>query len=376
MMLPNLSTSANTLIPDQPITSSSQDRLGRLSIARAIAGQLCAYSDPDSLVIGINGPWGSGKSSLLNLIAEQLALTDVSGQNEPIVVRFDPWNFASIEQLISMFFQSFWKAIGKDGSSRSRKRVKVGLEALSLVLSAGRLSPVGGTYFGEASNILSKLKGAIKTPEQKSPEEIKNQVDGALDDIGRRVIIFIDDIDRLEKDAIQLIFRLIRLNASFRHTTYVLAFDRVPVESALSNNSSEGVGRAYLEKIIQVTFDLPSTEPARLGKIFTEELDKVIAPVPESEWDSDRWSEMYLGSMRHFFRNQRDIIRYVNGLKLALPLVIGEIDTVDFVGLEALRTFAPSTYAFIRDNLDLFVGTTSAGYDKDVPAIKESLAGC
>ena len=206
----------SVLLPDEPLKSASQDRLDRSRFARGLARHLRRYDQLPSLVVALYGPWGSGKSSLLNMIAE--SLKNASEDDRPIVVWFNPWHFTTIEQLITAFFKSIRSAIGKKESSKVVDSISFGLEALGLALSAGSLSPWGGNIFSKASTLVKNIKNWIQGKShrlERTPDEIKEEINGYLDDFGKRVVVFIDDIDRLENDAVLLILRLLRLNASF-----------------------------------------------------------------------------------------------------------------------------------------------------------------
>lgn len=344
------------LLPDNPISSSSQDRLGRLAFAQSLAANLRAYSNPESLVVGLYGPWGSGKSSLLNLVEEELKKESSESKQSPIIIRFDPWNFKSIEQLIFMFFQAMRSALGNDQSDQRIQTIRLGLETLSQVLNIGSLSPFGGQYFTFGARALLTFSKAKEATNEKSPEDIKAQIDSDLTQIGRRIIVFIDDLDRLEPESIQLIFRLVRLNAAFKNTTYVLAFDRGVVETSLDRIPDDGSGRSYLEKIVQVGIDVPPVRPRILERLFIEELAKIQEMVPGNDWQSGRWSRLYLTSVRHLIHNIRDIIRFFNGVNLRMPLIVHEVNPVDFVAIEAIRTFAPRTFRFLEEHQEFVLG--------------------
>ena len=353
-------TNSNPLLADHPIISSDQDRLGRSEFARNLASQLTAYDDPSCLVIALFGPWGSGKSSLLNLLAEAITTTGNAHGHEPVVLRFNPWNFSTIDQLIIMFFRDLGTSIGRRDSSKVGKTIGNTLEIFGSLLAPGELSPIGSQYFSMASKSIKALGARLKNRAERSLEQIKGALNQLLDKLERRIIVLVDDIDRLDSDNMRLMFRLIRLNADFRHTTYVLAFDRMVADKVLS--VEQGIsGEDYLKKIVQVGFDIPPPEPIKLQRILIDELNKLIKPMPEEEWDSDRWQELYGVGLRHLFKNPRDIVRYANGLKVSLLPLIGEVNTVDFVGLEAIRTFKPILYDFIRENRDVFVGPAGGG---------------
>ena len=90
---------------DQPITSSAQDILGRKSFAYALADTILSYQDRNSIVIGLFGEWGSGKTSIINLSLERIEEIANKKNDKPIVLKFNPWNFSEQNQLISQFFK-------------------------------------------------------------------------------------------------------------------------------------------------------------------------------------------------------------------------------------------------------------------------------
>jgi len=87
--------------PDEPIRSSAEDRLNRVGFATELARAVARFERPESLVIGIYGAWGTGKTSLLNLIEEKL---QEESTDPPVVFRFDPWGFSDQDQLTGRFF--------------------------------------------------------------------------------------------------------------------------------------------------------------------------------------------------------------------------------------------------------------------------------
>jgi len=106
----NFRESLKLFLPDQPIKSDSQDALGRKRFAHSLSDTILAHKDPNSLVIGLYGDWGSGKTSLLNLILENIERPEAS--DKPVIVKFNPWNFSDQNQLISQFFHQLNSTLG------------------------------------------------------------------------------------------------------------------------------------------------------------------------------------------------------------------------------------------------------------------------
>ena len=91
---------------DAPIRSLSEDRLGRQSFAEALAAEVMAAPAARGYVMGLTGPWGSGKTSILNMTVDALG-------DDAIVVEFNPWMFSGTEALVNSFFAEIGKQLAK-----------------------------------------------------------------------------------------------------------------------------------------------------------------------------------------------------------------------------------------------------------------------
>ena len=344
------------LAPDQPIVSAEFDYLGRKEFASRLAKQLVEYEDDQCLVVAFYAPWGAGKSSLLNLLSNELVRKPDGGAPSPILIKFNPWNFSGLPSLISMFFRELETIIGSS-EPKLAKNLRKSFQALSFVLAAGELSPVGGASFGAASRLLKRGSHALQRKSE-SLEAIKKRINDVLRQIDRRIFVLIDDVDRLDQESMRYMFRLIRLNADFDSVTYVLAFDRNVVESVL--RMEQGVsGHEYLEKIVQVGFDIPPAEPSKLKQIFLQKTQSLGLFSPSDADNSIRWINLEAVGFYQLIRTPRDVVRYANGLIVNGGIVKDEVNPVDFAALEAIRTFAPDLYAFIRGNRDIVVGLSA-----------------
>ena len=342
------------LAPDQPVASAEFDYLGRGEFASRLAKQLVEYENDQCLVVAFYAPWGAGKSSLLNLLSNEFERSVEDSTRLPILIKFNPWNFSGLHSLISMFFRELETAIGSSEPKRS-KNIQKSLQALSIILAAGELSPVGGSSFGAGSRLV-KWVSDVMQKKSESLETIKNRINRELRRLDRRIFILIDDVDRLDQESMRYMFRLIRLNADFDSVTYVLAFDRNVVEFVLA--MEQGVsGHEYLEKIVQVGFDIPPAEPSKLKQMFLKRMESIgFSPLSNDE-NSIRWIELEGVGFYKMIRTPRDVVRYANGLVVNGGIVKDEVNPVDFAVLEAIRTFAPKLYDFIRENREIVLGS-------------------
>lgn len=319
---------------DAPISSSADDDLGRAPVAHDFAESIRELDVSQGLVVGILGPWGHGKSSFINLMREQF-------EAEPrlTVVDFNPWMFSGSNQLVNFFFTE----IGAELNVRSRSRF--GKAADWLGQYAGILKPIsqfipipGAATVGEAA--AAALTGlADSTNADRSANRVREEITKELLALDLPIVVVIDDIDRLTTIEIREIFKLVRLTASFPNIIYVLAFDRERVEQALTE---DGVpGRAYLEKIVQLSFDVPQAPEKLLRSQVFEELNRILAPVVDATLDGDRWSDVYWELIDPLFANMRDVTRYAISARSTIKNLGNEVDLVDLLTMEALRVFRP-----------------------------------
>ena len=352
-----------TLLVDEPILLEEQDRLNRNKFVEQFAQTLVGHRGNSCLIAALHGPWGSGKSSLLNLIEDQL--NNSSATNDYIVIRFNPWNISSLDQLITMFFHELKVAVqGKQQFNVDGGKTAKLLDIFSGILTVSTLSPVGSQYFAVGAEAVKKAGRVIKDNRTKSLVEIKKQLDKELSKAAKRIFVLIDDIDRLDEEAARLLFRMIRLNADFKNTTYLLAFDLDVVTDLIAKDQPKH-GKEYLEKIIQLPVHIPKIDDAVLQALLVEELDVFVNKYDGDKFDKTyqiRWQELLVeGRFFKLFRTIRDIVRYSNGLNLNYALISDEVNMVDFMALEGIRIFAPQSYDQIRRNKAIITRTSTTG---------------
>ena len=361
----------STLRPDRPIRGSEADLLGRGSLVSAIVKQiLAAPHDGKAITIGLNAQWGAGKSSFLNLLQQRLSSdgvtkgSDAESGQKPIVIRFNPWLFGSIEQLTRMFFADLTREVGQrePNSDLGKQLERFG----NLVAAASTVFPTGASELAKLLGHGAKQfgKAAQKPP---SLNRQKDDINDALAKFGRRVVVFIDDVDRLEPDLTTLFFRMVRLNANFNNVVYVLAFDRQVVEQHMAHGAP-GFGREYLEKIIQVSYNIPPPHPRIIPSLLKDEIVDVRRAIEktvfgegryERLFDAGRYDQLFSKGFARHFNTVRSIKRYVNALRLTLPPVAGQVDLVDFHVIELIRLHYPGVYLQVTQNKKILLNESS-----------------
>jgi hypothetical protein len=335
---------------DSPISSRSLDRFNRAGFASRIAETIATRIDPSSIVLGLYGPWGDGKTSALEMMQEKLA-----DFPRVVVVRFNPWHFQSEEVLLRGFFATLAETMGRSLPSLKEKAGDL-LQKYGSLLSLASVTLGGGVELNPG-NAASGIGTALSNV---SLDDLRKRIEAMLAEHKRRLVILIDDIDRLDRDETHAIFKLVKLSASFKHTSYVLAFDDEVVSAALGERYGEGglaSGRAFLEKIIQVPLHLPPADERSLRQLALEGVQSALnqADVALSQEQVDAFVRHFDDGIRPRVRTPRRAKLYANALMFSLPILKGEVNPVDLMLIEGIRIFYPDLYVGIRENPDLFL---------------------
>lgn len=354
---------------DNPITTRSQDLLNRAHAAEQIALDVRAVDASQGYVMAVMGPWGSGKTSLVNLVKENLR------QEEPPVpvIDFNPWMFSGTDVLVNSFFREVSAQL-REKSQRDYGGLADQLDRYSELLTPLVWLPVVGPWAGRVKS----LAGAAKRFKDKSQESVSDSRDRLSQGLARLqhpLLVVVDDIDRLSRQEIQDIFKLVRLTASFPNIVYLLVFDRARVEEALSVDGMPG--RSYLEKIVQSGHDLPAVPTSNLLRQIGESLQEVIDGVGGVDlFDDTRWPDVLMEVISPLVRNIRDVRRYAASTRPTVAYLREQIDLVDLFAMEAVRVFLPDVFWRLVEAQEALTKPTSyyvGGTDYEAPRLKAQI---
>ncbi|RRN04439.1 cytochrome C nitrite reductase [Bibersteinia trehalosi] len=332
------------LINDNPIKDNNSDLLDRTDNAEKFAKHIFSFDYKEGLVVGICGEWGCGKTSYINLMRPEL-------EKHSIVIDFNPWMFSDTHNLVSLFFTEMAAQLKEynDNSDIADKLENFG-ELLSSVSSIPIISGIGAIF-----KFFSKKKineNSLQKQRKKLTEVLKKRE--------KPITVILDDIDRLSSDELQSILRLVRLTGNFPNIIYLLSFDKERVSETLDYSNIKG--KSYLEKIIQVTFDVPKPSQDLLEKNLFSSLESLLGNV---NIDQSRWSQAYLGIIRPMIKNMRDIRRYVASLSNTFNQIGHSINTIDLLCLEAIKVFQPKTLKEIFEFRDILLSYSDEDKTKE-----------
>ncbi len=354
----------SSLSVDKPIDKKEEDFLGRKSFAETVTNAIVEYEDKnsESLTIGLYGKWGSGKTSIINMILE-----DIEKEDDIIFFKFEPWLYSDTKQLISHFFKDFAKVINHKDYGKEAEKIGKELETYATFFDTLSLIPEPITYLaskttskvfssvGKASTKWGKLKS-------KSLPTTKASIEQHLKKFDKKVLIILDDIDRLNNTEIRQIFQMMKVLGNFPNTIYISSMDKMVVMEALAE-VQKGDGSEYLEKIIHVPINVPSISKDDVDKFLILKLNEIISNIDSKNFDQRYLEKIYYSGFKYFFNNIRDVIRYINILRFNYSALKNEVDMIDLIAITGFQVFEPKIYELIKNNPEMFTGAIrDSGY--------------
>ena len=347
------------LLNDEPIESFADDKLGIELFIENISNVIVNSKSENTLAFGITGKWGSGKTSFINLIKKKLEPND-----EIVFIDFNPWQIIGKNTIVDAFFKAIDSKINKYSSGVSKLLTTYKEDILSL-------------NEGIANKIISK---GFSYFENDDIQEQVEQIDTILKKIEKQFIIVIDDIDRLSKEEIILVLKLIRNFHKFSNIKFIVAYDRSYVINAIKG-LNEVEANNYLDKIFIYNFAVPLLKTF-MGTLLFDNL-KSSFKKESNEIDSIFYKGYPSSSedtMITVLRNIRDIKRFMNFSTQSYALIKEEVFFPDFIRIELLRFLYPEVYNIFYQKRDYFIGVgvdNSPGvwpnYNKPYKLLKENI---
>lgn len=319
---------------DESLGEHKKDEFGYDNYCQLIAYKIRASYFNNSFAIGINGKWGSGKTSFIDLLKRHLI------DDEIISIDFKPWNSNSKKAIIEDFFESFQEAL---------EPYYAGLSRL-LVSYSNKLEKL------DSNSITQTFKTTVSIATgSESLNSLFNEINTSLKKIDKKIIIYIDDIDRSENEEIREVIRIIRNTGNFYNTFFIVAYDRNYIISALKQQNDYN-DEMFLEKIFQIEITLPYFDNTILRQNLAAKLFKVFDEKHHNEISSDIFGTSYNlpVDFKNWLLSIRDVTRLTNALSLNLKMLIGEVDFSDFIKLELLHLKFPAVYELLFTRTDYF----------------------
>lgn len=348
-----------------PITSPIEDRLGFIPAANQFAASVMSAATAGGVIVGIQGTWGSGKSSFSNLVKLALSKGPIVRTKEgyghselpwlkPVVVEFRPWLISNRTAMIANLFEHLVEAVSKQlvlanyekSIVRSfRKPLIESLRKLSGLVTATSaaaqwITPAGAWAVGmagvaAAGELLREKLGRDTVELEAAYNEVKRLLrDLATHRKDLRYVVVVDDLDRLDPPECVEILRVLKSVADFPLVTYVLLHDEKQTAEMIEKVIGVSDGREYLEKIILYSYRLPPPEAFQLRRWLRETVQTLE---PELTLDTRRASAILDVWAGRLIKTPRDVIRISTAIATRWPSLRGTVDLLDLTWFELIK---------------------------------------
>ncbi len=332
---------------DLPITTIDEDKLKFGPFVNRVVAGIKGYTQDECFVISIEGEWGIGKTSFMNLVNNQL-------KDDAEILRFNPWLVSNIEQLVSVFFGELIKSISHISfSTKLKTDITKDMKALLSVIVPDQVS-VGVTDGSKATWKLGKYFKPKDPHAAQTLYEQKEKINEYLRDAEKRIVVVIDDIDRLMDNEVELLFRLIKGIADFDNVTYILLFDRKIISNSLEKYKAEN-GSRYLDKIIQYPLTIPKSHHSTILKLLTDKLDALLVSLGKENYHfaEEAWQHVYQ-ELSKYIKNIRDVNKVFDAFSFEYMSISKDVNFVDFFVITLIRLNDHELYEIIKNRPELF----------------------
>ena len=322
----------NPFVPDDPILLKDDDKLNYRQRASYIVDYLQRSHFDKSFTIGIVGPWGNGKSSLISLIEQEL---NENPKSDTIHLKFLPYLNHNETDIISEFFKQLSTEINKYSGRLSNQFLNYSDKLLKTLKN---------------KNLSEFLKPNSGIFNSSSSYDTYNKINVTLNQLNKKYIVFIDDLDRLSNNEVLQILKLVRNTANFKNFIFLIALDKDYVlDSLLVKNDI--ADHTFVDKFFQLEIYLPEIDKSQLKTDFIVYLKKTdlafeldfLRDVETCIYKDDNLFDDYIS-------NYRSVKRLVNQLVFDFKTLPDELDTNDLLNFTYLKMTFPYAIKFLNNN--------------------------
>ena len=353
------------LYSDDPI-AAKDDRIGRDRLAIQLARTITTVADHShSSVVALVGPWGSGKTSVVEQIREKLR------DEGWYLANHNPWSYSDYSGTVLGFFSAIRDAVPKDVLGKGW-RESVGGLALRIA-PLGAVGQLGGL---DASAPIGALGEWVYG--DRGPEGLAREATRGLERLQHPLLVVLDDLDRLEPSELLLTFKLIRLLGRLPNVYYLIAYDEDTVIDVLTRTGLVGQdsarARQYLEKMVQVRLEIPPLMETQKADLVTAGVQDLLAThdITLEADDEVRLQQAWQECLTRYLVQPRAVKRLITQVDALWAEVAGEVNFLDFLLVTFLRTFEKSAFDLMVESRDELLGSWRSEYREEANPAKWS----
>lgn len=285
-------------------------------------------------VIGLEGAWGSGKTTILNIVKKQI------NKNNPdiiIIDDFDPWSYNDKSSLFRGMFDIILSKAGfKYSTSKSKNMVDNMYSALFSDDNKKKIRALGiynQDNFTEMNKIKSMINDYIKTNNKK-------------------LVFIIDNIDRIEKENITLIFKLVNNILDFENITYILAFDDEQLKKVMRDELN--IDYDYLKKIVQLEVKVPKIDSNVINNVISKSIKNLLNLYGVKNEDLKEFDNI-INQLSTFIHDIRDLKRFINSTISFTYKSNKYLNPIEVLTIELIKIYNIELYSEIWNNKRFFI---------------------
>lgn len=324
---------------DGPICKVGDDILDLKDDAKQLADNIRSLDKSTSWSLAISSPWGGGKTSFLNLIIEELENYDTSHNIKSFeIVNFNPRRCHSQSSIQEEFFTLLSSTLSRyDGSFNDT--LKKYMASLQLI---------------DDRILFEKLVSFYKIWNQK---DLKESLSDTFQSLDFSILVLIDDFDRLSKEEVLEVLKLIDGNASFPNLVFLTAFDKENVNKALGMDATS----CFIDKFFNMEFAIPKRPFGYYSKFLEESLFRAMSASKSDQKVIAQIIKNNKSAFQQYLPTLRDMKRYINQVHLDYSFVRGDVLVNDFLIIEIIKLKLPFLYDLIYTKKILRRGSFKEG---------------
>lgn len=333
------------ILNDFAIVSESEDLFDLKEEVNKLVKQINLLDNDKTWSIAITAQWGVGKTSFLNLVIKQIKESNFE------VIEFIPRDCKSYKTIQEDFFTILSTVLSKY-DSRFASTLKKYMASLQLIDNRGSIERLINVYkIWDRDGLKSKLKKSFK-------------------DLNKKVLVVIDDFDRLSKQEIFEVLKLIDGNASFTNLVFLTAFDKEQVNKLLGG-SYKANDSSFVDKFFNVEYSIPSRPYSYISTFIEKTLCRLIAATDNERNLIQQSLQDRISIFAEYIPTMRDAKRYINQVLVDYEYVRGDVLLDEYLLIELIKYKYPDLYRCVYKKVYFESGTIIS--DTNTLYLKENI---
>lgn len=313
------------------------DLLNRKSIINQLYNTIINCEPATNFTIGLNGKWGSGKTTIIKNVLRIMNDNDLL--DNYVIVNFNPWKYDDEKVILKAFLNEILNNIQFSIDESTKETL---IQDVINVVFDSKIASLG--------NLLNKEFKKLNTE-----PEISSVVNNYLINNDKKMLIIIDNLDRIDSEKAFFLIKCIDSIIKFKKTINILLYDEDIIDEILDQKFNNG--KKYMNKLVQLKIDVPEVDIYTLNNIKEKIANNLLV--------NNHPFIDFINNEQYEFDNIRELKRYVNSI-ISSNVYNGSIlDSDDDSNLKYIKSVCPKLYYEIWENKTYFI-TYDRRYDYDI----------